>query len=63
MATKAHRGAFRDECEPQKQFADSESLLETMVNMFFVHDLSRLCLHYAVCFQQLICQMMVKSLM
>ncbi len=37
MATKTHAGAFRDECEPQKQFADSGSLLETWVNMFFVH--------------------------
>ncbi len=29
MATKTHVGAFRDECQPQKQFADSGSLLET----------------------------------
>ncbi len=63
MATKIHAGAFRDECEPQKQFADSGPLLETWVKMFFVHDLSRFCQQYVVCFQQLICQMMVKSLM
>ncbi len=62
MATKTHAGAFRDECEPQKQFNDSGSLLETLVNMFLVYDLSRFCVQHTVCFQQLICQMMVKSL-
>ncbi len=45
-----------------KQFANSESLLETWVNMFFVHDLSHLCVHYTVCVQQLICQIIVKNL-
>ncbi len=34
VATKSHAGAFRDECEPQKQFADYGSLLETWVNIF-----------------------------
>ncbi len=34
MATKAYAGALRDQCEPQKQFADSGSLLETWVNVF-----------------------------
>ncbi len=63
MAIKAHAGAFRDQCEPQKQFADSGSLLETWVNMFIVHDLSHFCVQYGICFQQLICQMMVKSLL
>ncbi len=47
MATKAHTCAFRDQCEPQKGVADSGSLLETWVNMFFVHDLSRFCVHHA----------------
>ncbi len=47
----------------QKMFADSGSLLETWVNKLFVHDLSRFCVQYAVYFQQLICQMVVKSLM
>ncbi len=52
VATKTH-------AELKKKFADSGSLLETCVNMFFVHDLSRFCVQYAVCFQQLICQMMI----
>ncbi len=38
VATKAHAGTFRDQCEPQKQFADSGSMLETWVNMFVVHE-------------------------
>ncbi len=29
--------------------------------MFFVHDLSHFCVQYAVCFQQQICEMLVKS--
>ncbi len=29
-----HASAFRNQCKPQKQFADSGSLLETLVNMF-----------------------------
>ncbi len=32
--TNAHAGAFKNECKPQKQFADSGSLLEIWVNMF-----------------------------
>ncbi len=44
----AHAAAFRHQCEPQKQFADIGSLLEKWVIMFF-------------CYQQLICQMLIKS--
>ncbi len=35
MTTKTHAGAFRDQCEPQKLFANSGSLLETWINTFF----------------------------
>ncbi len=62
VATKAHAGAFRHQREAQTQFADSGSLLETWVNMLFVHDLTHFCVEYTICFQQLICQIMVKSL-
>ncbi len=35
MATKAHAGAFRDQCKPQKQFADSRSFVRNMGKYVF----------------------------
>ncbi len=39
----AHAAAFRSQCEPQKQFADSRSLFRNMDEYFFVCDLSHFC--------------------
>ncbi len=38
MHLKAHMVALRHQQEPQKQFANSGSFLEPLVNMFFIHD-------------------------
>ncbi len=56
----ANAGAFRPQSKPQNHFADW-ILVRNIGKKKFVPDFSHFCVQYAVCYQQLICIMLMKS--